>query len=672
MVPHFEERPAMPPARSTDADHGFPLLLSPLRVGPKTLRNRVLVTAHEPRLAERFQAGERYIAYQRARARGGAGLQVSGATPVHESGIGGAGGDGLLLTEDAFVPALARLAEAVRAEGGAFLMQLAHYGGTGEGAEPGRPLWGPSPVASELSRMVPHVMTTREIAEVVKGFGHAARRVRLAGLDGCEILAAFGLLVAAFLSPYSNKRTDAYGGSFDKRLRFGLEVVDAVREGAGAGLIVGLRIPGDEMVEGGLDLPAMTEVARRLEATGKVDYLNVAAGTNLHRVTRATHWGPTPLPHGAYVPMAAAIKRAVRIPVFTTGRVTDPAMAEAILAEGKADMVGMTRAHLADPDLVRKLMEGRPEDVRPCVGANVCIASVMGGRHVRCIHNPEAGREAAWGPAMPAPKPRHVVVIGGGPAGLEAARVAALRGHRVELYERSADLGGQLRWTRAVPAMRELGKVIDWQEAQLRKLQVAVHRDAAMTPEAIATLEADAIIVATGARAHANEIEGTQSAGLPVLTPQQVFDGGAPAGGVAVVWDEAGLYGAIGAAEVLAEGGATVHLVTSAFMIAEDMDVTRRVPVYQRLERLGCRVHARRRIARVDGGTVVLAGAYGGAEERIEAVGLIVGWHPRRAEDGLAAALEARGGDVRWVGDCVAPRLVDVAMAEGAMAGRAV
>lgn len=650
----------------------FPRLLSPLRIGPRTTRNRVLVTAHEPRLAESFQAGARYIAYQRARARGGAGLQVSGATPVHPSGLGGAGSDALALVDDSVVPALARLAEAIHGEGGLFLVQLAHYGPTAESAEPGKPIWGPSAVASELTREAPHVMTTREIAEVVAGFGAAARRVRDAGLDGCEILAAFGLLIAAFLSPYSNKRTDAYGGSFDKRLRFCLEVVDAVREGAGPDLVVGIRIPGDEMVEGGLDPATMTEVARRLEATARLDYLNVAAGTNLNRVTRATHWGPTPLPHGVYVPLAANIKQAVSLPVFTTGRVTDPAMAEAILAEGKADMVGMTRAHLADPDLVAKLKAGRMDDIRPCVGANVCIAAVMGGRHVRCVHNPEAGREHAWGPAQPAARPKRVVVIGGGPAGLEAARSAAARGHRVELYEAEAALGGQARWVGAVPSMRELGKIIAWQEAQLERLQVVVHRATAVTPAMIAGWDADAVIVATGARARRAAIAGAGEAGVPVVTPQAVFDGAGAGARRALISDETGLYGAIGAAEVLAARGVEVHLATPAFMIGEDMDVVRRVPVYQRLVEAGCRVHTTRRLARLEGRDAVLASAYGADEERVAGVDLVVAWHGRDAEDGLAQALEARGGEVHWVGDCVAPRKLDIAMAEGAMAGRAV
>jgi 2,4-dienoyl-CoA reductase-like NADH-dependent reductase (Old Yellow Enzyme family) len=648
----------------------FARLLSPLRVGPRTVRNRVLITAHEPRLAESFLPGDRYIAYQRARARGGAGLQMSGATPVHRSGMGAANADGLLIVDDSVIPAYRRLAEAIHAEGGCFLVQLAHYGATSGSSEPGRPMWGPSPVASELVREVPHVMTTAEIAEVVAAFGAAARRVAAAGLDGCEILAAFGLLVAAFLSPYANTRSDAYGGSLANRLRFLLEVVEAARAGAGADSIVGVRIPGDELVEGGLGPDEMVEVARRLEATGRIDYLNVAAGTNLDRVTRATHWGPTPQPHGVWVHLAARVKAAVSLPVFTTGRITDPGHAERVLAEGHADMIGMTRAHLADPELVRKLAEGRIEDIRPCVGANVCIASVLGGGHVRCIHNPDSGREHAWGPARAATRRRRVLVIGGGPAGLEAARTAASRGHRVELWERSGILGGHLRRATAVPAMSELGKFVDWQERQLEKLQVVIRRDREAKPEDIAAVEADAIIVATGSRPHAVPVPGAGA--IPVLTPTDVFEGRAAKADVAVVWDEAGLMGAIGPAEMLAAAGATVHLVTSSFMIGEDLDHVRRVPVYQRLVAAGCRFHPNRKVARAEGRDVVLAGSYGGPDERIAAVDLIVGWHGRRAEDGLAAALAARGGEVHWIGDAVSPRKVDIAMAEGALVGRAV
>ena len=237
-------------------------------------------------------------------------------------------------------------------------------------------------------------------------FAAATARAREGDLDGVEILGAFGLLVAAFMSPYSNTRQDEYGGSLDNRLRFAFEVIDAVREAAGPDRIVGMRIAGDELVEGGNDDGAMQEIAIRLEATGKLDYLNVIASNNLDRVYRAVHWPPTPAPHGLFVPLAAGIKKVVKLPVFTTGRIVDPDHAERILAAGQADMIGMTRAHIADPDLVRKISGGHAGDVRKCVGANVCIARVLAGGPVRCLHNPEAGREHEWGPAKPAVKPK--------------------------------------------------------------------------------------------------------------------------------------------------------------------------------------------------------------------------------------------------------------------------
>ena len=292
----------------------YPHLLSPLKVGPKILRNRVLVTAHVPGLAEGGVPGERYVAYHRARARGGVGLQLTGATPVHRTSAG-IEGAGLISIDDRIVPGYRRLADAVHAEGGCILAQLAHYGATVTAGEPGLPLWAPSPRASELIRQVPHEMTAAEIAEVVHAFAAAARRAREGGLDGVEILGAFGLLIAAFMSPYANTRRDAYGGSLDNRLRFAFEIIDAVREAAGPESIVGMRIAGDELVAGGNDRAAMQEIARRLAATGKLDYLNVIASSNLDRVYRAVHWPPTPAPHGLFVELAAGIKQAVSLPV---------------------------------------------------------------------------------------------------------------------------------------------------------------------------------------------------------------------------------------------------------------------------------------------------------------------------------------------------------------------
>jgi dimethylglycine catabolism A len=455
--------------------------LSPLEVGPVTLRNRVMVSAHQPGLAENGVPGDRYVAYQRTLAAGGPGLQITGATAVHPTGTYH-GAHFLLNFDDSIIPGYRKMAVAVHEEGGRILAQLGHAGAIAMSSLTERPLWAPSPVAGELVRETPHEMTHGEIAEVVAAFGDAARRVREGDLDGIEITASHGALIASFLSPYSNHRTDGYGGGLDGRLRFLLEVLDAVSEQAGPDLIVGVRVAGDEGVESGIDLPQAQEIARRLEATGKVHYLSVIAGTNLDRFQRVAHWPATPAPHGLFVHLAEGIKGAVGIPVFAVGRVTDPAHAERILAAGSADMVGMTRAHIADPRIVEKLRQGRPDDIRPCVGANVCIRNNLEGLPVRCIHNPEAGREAEWGPLLPARRPKRVTVVGGGPAGLEAARVAALRGHSVTLFERQDELGGQLRLWAKAPAMGELRGILSWQEAQLEKLDVEVRLGQEVSP----------------------------------------------------------------------------------------------------------------------------------------------------------------------------------------------
>ena len=321
----------------------FEHLLSPIQIGPMELRNRVLVSGHQSRLAEQSLPGDAYIAYHRERARGGVALQVTGATPVHLSASNH--DPGLLENlDDRIIPGYRRLAKAVHAEGGRILAQLSHGGGAGHvPMEPGLPLWAPSPLASEITRAMTREMTREDIAEVVAAFGAAAARAVEGGLDGVEIQSAFGLLLVEFLSPRTNRRTDEYGGSLENRLRFVLEVVEAVRAGAGDERIVGIRIPGDEFVEGGLDQTAMQEIARHLEQTDKLDFLNIIAGNNLDRVHRTTHWPPTPAPHGLFVELAAAIKSAVALPVFTVGRIVDPVHANRIIADGKADMVGMTR-----------------------------------------------------------------------------------------------------------------------------------------------------------------------------------------------------------------------------------------------------------------------------------------------------------------------------------------
>ena len=648
----------------------FPHLLSPIRIGPRRLRCRVLVTAHEIRLGDGRIPGPRYAAYHRARARGGAGLQITGCTAVHHTGGLGSGG-ALANVDDSIIDGYRVLSGAVHEEGGVILAQLGHSAATTHATEPGAPVWAPSAVAGELMRrgQRAHAMSVGEIAEIVDAFGAAAERCRRGGMDGVEILAAFGFLVAAFLSPVANRRTDAYGGSLENRMRFCREVVSAVRDAVGPDGIVGLRIPGDELVEGGLGPEEMKAVARAVESDGKVDYLNVIAGTNMDRLLRAEHWPPTPAQHGLFVHLAAAIRSVVELPVFTVGRITDPVQAERILADGEADMVGMTRAHVADPELIAKLREGRLDDIRPCVGANVCIRNGLEGRSIGCIHNPQTGRELTWGDPAPAGRSLDVAVVGGGPAGLEAARVAALRGHRVTLHERAEHLGGQLRtWTR-LASKRELRRIVAWQQRQLERLQVRIrlgHR-----VESAADLEgAEAVVLATGARPGPVSVEGAAEYGVSVCTAHDALTSDPSAATASLVWDRAGGGAAVSAAEHLAVAGCRVVLVTPSMAVADDVDLTNRVPLYRRLHEHGVTMLPNSDVARIDGDGVVVTNVYTGREAAIPGIERVVVCDAAEARDEIAEALRAQGLRVLTAGDCVSPREVDVAMAEGALAAR--
>ena len=652
------------------SDSRFPHLLSPIRIGSKRLRCRVLVTAHEIRLGDGRIPGARYAAYHRARARGGAGLQITGCTAVHHTGGLGSGG-ALANVDDSIIDGYRMLSGAVHEEGGVVLAQLGHSAATTHATEPGAPVWAPSAVTGELMRrgQRAHAMSADEIAEVVAAFGAAAERCRKGGMDGVEILAAFGFLVAAFLSPLANRRTDHYGGSLDNRMRFCREVVSAVRDAVGPDCIVGLRIPGDELIEGGLGIEEMKAVARAVESGGKVDYLNVIAGTNMDRLLRAEHWPPTPAQHGLFVHLAAAIRSAVELPAFTVGRITDPVQAERILADGEADMVGMTRAHIADPDLIAKLREGRLDDIRPCVGANVCIRNGLEGRSIGCIHNPQAGRELTWGDPVPAERSLDVAVVGGGPAGLEAARVAALRGHRVTLHEQAEHLGGQLRtWTR-LASKREMRQVVEWQQRQLERLQVRIrlgHRVAS-----VENLDgAEVVVLAAGALPGPVSVDGAAEHGVGLCTAHDILDSDPVSVAPSLVWDRAGGGAAVSAAEHLAEAGCRVVLVTPSMAVADDVDLTNRVPLYRRLYERSVEMLADSEVVRVDAHGVVVANVYTSRESTISGIERVVVCNAAEACDELADTLRKDGLRVLVAGDSVSPREVDVAMAEGALAAR--
>ena len=466
--------------------HQFRYLFTPLRVGGLTLKNRIFSSGHAEAMAEDGRPGSRLRAYHEAKARGGAALTIiGGSTSVHPSSPASAW-NMVANHDDSIVPAYRAIADAVHRHDCLIMSQLTHLGRRAQSdVESWHVLLAPSQLPEKVHREVPHEMEPEQIAMVVRAFGDAARRCRDGGLDGAELSFAHNHLVDQFWSPLFNRRTDEYGGSLEHRMRFGFEIFREIRRQVGQDWVVGARISGDELSDGGLSAEDMAEIARRLAGSGLVDFLSIIGGAAHTAALQAQVVPNMSYPVGLFVPLAAAIKAAVPgIPVFHASRIVDPVHADQILAEGAIDLVGMTRALIADPDLPRKAREGRIEDIRVCVGANEgCIDRIYQGKPVTCIQNPGVSREGELSEPTPATTRRRVVVVGAGVAGLEAARVAALRGHRVVLLEREAEVGGQVLVASRAPQRAEYGGIVRFLARQVGKLPIDCRLDVDATAE---------------------------------------------------------------------------------------------------------------------------------------------------------------------------------------------
>ena len=636
----------------------FPELLSPLKIGRTEVRNRILVSAHIPGFAEHNRPGDKYIAYQQTYAKNGVGLQITGGTPVHESGMLGSGSDALWNLNDDIILGYQALSAAVHQEGGKILAQLAHSAGTVLIDQPGRASWSASAIRSATTGNISHAMTRAQIDEVILAFANGARRVRAGHLDGVEILGAFGFLPQAFLSPLTNQRQDEYGGRLDNRLRFTLELLAAVRAALGPDLVLGIRIPGDEFEPGGLTLEDMKIVAVKLADSGLIDYLNVIAHTNFSHTGRSRHWAPTPAPHGLFIPLAAAIKSVVEIPVFGVGRVTSPVHAERIIAEQQADMVGMTRANICDPELVGKIQRGEIERIRPCVGANTCIANRYAGKPLNCMHNAAVSQPGSQ--LIAAKSARKVAIIGAGPAGLESARVAAERGHQVTIYEAEKQAGGQLLLWSSTESMAEFSAIIQWRLAELERLDVDLHFNRRVTPQDLEQLEFDVLVCAVGANDFTDALDGAHE--IRIMSPHQLLREQKTNASNAILLNEGRGQAGLIAAEVLLGNGAAVEIFTSDVAVGNDLDPTVRNAWYTRLGEKSCNFSASTIAVSASGNSVQLRNVF---DERVvlrDNIDLIIDWPGCRANTEFDSLDLER--EHHRIGDCVAPRTLEVAIGE--------
>lgn len=643
------------------AAQSLPHLFSPIRIRGLEIRNRILSTGHDTTLITGGVPNDALIAYHEARAKGGAGLIVAQAAGVHETAKYTSH---VLMASEESVPGYRRMAEAVHKHGCKLFGQLFHPGREiMESQDGSMPVaYAPSAVPNERFHVMPRPMSKAMIDEVIKGYGESARRLRGAGLDGLEIVASHGYLPAQFLNPRVNLRTDEYGGSFENRLRFLREVIASVRAHVDDATVVGLRISGDEKDFDGLQESDSFEAIIALDPL--IDYVNIIAGSSAG-FGAAVHIAPPMAIANAYVaPFAAAVKAKVKATVFVAGRINQPQDGEKIIASGQADMVGMTRAMICDPEMPGKAESGRLDDIRACIACNqACIGHFHLGYPISCIQHPETGRELTYGTLTKAAKRRKVMVVGGGPGGMKAAAIAAERGHDVTLYEAGERLGGQALLAQALPGRAEFGGIVTNLSREMELAGVKVVTRHKVTRDFVEAEKPDAVIVATGAKPRAAEIEGLESG--HVVNAWQVIRNEVNVGPSVVIADWRCDWIGMGIAEMLARQGCRVRLCVDGYMAGQRIHQYVRDHWVGTLHKLGVEIVPYARIYGVDGGTVYFQHATSGEPIIFEEVDTLVAslGHHRVAE--LEDDLASWPGEVHLIGDCVTPRTAEEAVLEG-------
>ncbi|MBZ6078198.1 FAD-dependent oxidoreductase [Microvirga puerhi] len=666
----------------------YPLLFSPLTLGSRTLRNRIVMAPHGVSFLGGYgNAIDRVIDYHVERARGGAAMIVMSnfVMPRSWKELGNWGGNlsttsfGTLdMADDAsLLSAYSRLAKAIQDEGALFVSQLnatgRQYYSTGM-TNFGIPLLAPSSLPCPRTRQIPREMTKFDIAELLDAFGDAASNLQKAGADGVELLAAQGYLLSEFLSPHTNRRTDEYGGNAENRMRIVVEAIEAIRSRVGSSFIVGIRMNGQDYAPGGLTVSETSEIARRLTAKGHVDYLHVSGMTYLQYPAWIADFNAA---EALFSEAAGEIRKSASpVPVCVTSRIGSPAVAEEVLTTGRADLIGMARALIADPELPSKALRGQSEDIRVCTYSNQsCSMGQSLGRGVACMQNVAVGKEAQLGigKMRRANRAKKVLVVGGGPAGLAAARVAAERGHDVALYEKGAALGGQNRMTARIPGRRGFAEVTRWQESQLRKSRIKIVLDSNIGAEFVRNENPDAVIIATGSRPIRSGYSSFRPdvAFLPgsdqdnVLTVFDVFSTPERIGKRVLLLDDDPHFSGVYTAEFLATVGHEVQIITPQLYAGRELHINFIPNLYHRLAELRITVAPGRLATSIEGDRMVSIDRFTGQSHSSEAFDTFVLSTGNEVVNTLYQELLGQVSELYRIGDCVAPRKIDDAILDG-------
>jgi 2,4-dienoyl-CoA reductase-like NADH-dependent reductase (Old Yellow Enzyme family)/thioredoxin reductase len=610
-------------------------LLQPFALKHLTLRNRVFSSSHEPAYSEDGMPKQRYAAYHVAKAKGGLGLTMTAGTAIVSPDSPPAFGN-LHAYDDAIVPWLRAMTDGVHEHGAAAMIQISHLGRrTGWGQDDWLPVIAPSALREPAHRAHPKPAEPWDITRIVGHYADAAERMQAGGMDGIEI-EAYGHLFDQFLSPATNHRTDDYGGDFERRLRFPMDVLQAIRARVGETFIVGLRMAIDEARPDGLDTATGLAVLERFSSAGLIDFVNVIRGNIVNDAVLADVIPIHGMPSAPHLDFAGTVREHTRLAVLHASKIDDIATARHAIREGLVDLVGMTRAHIAEPNLVRKIQLGVEHTIRPCVGATYCLDRIYMAGEALCIHNAATGRELTMPHDIPPSDQRyHVVVVGAGPAGLEAARVCAERGHRVTVLEAMPWAGGQIRLAARNPRRRDLLGIVDWREAELARLGVDVQFDTIADRHLVRSLAADVVIVATGGLPAIPELESGHDL---THTSWNVIGGHVNLTGEVLFYDDDGTHSAMSAAEMLVRSGARVELVTPERTIGVDVGGLNLVPYARAFNDADMRVSLNQRVRSIrsdDGRLRVAIGSDHTTTRHERIVDHVVVDHGVIANDGL-------------------------------------